>query len=76
MHAVLINYTGLPPLAFIHQLKMEQAQKRLLSGTERVAEIAYRLGFKDANYFSRLFKRKTGYTPNDYRQMLRNWMSD
>jgi AraC-like DNA-binding protein len=76
LRKLFIDYTGMSPLAFIHQLKIEQAQKQLLSGTERVAEIAYRLGFKDANYFSRLFKKKTGYTPNDYRQKLRNWMSD
>jgi AraC-like DNA-binding protein len=76
LRKLFIDDTGMPPLTFIHQFKIEQAQKRLLSGTERVAEIAYHLGFKDANYFSRLFKKKTGYTPNDYRQKLRNWMSD
>jgi AraC-like DNA-binding protein len=76
LRKLFIDYTGLPPLAFIHQFKIEQAQKRLLSSTERVAEIAFHLGFKDANYFSRLFKKKTGYTPNDYRQKLRKWMND
>ncbi|QGQ95600.1 AraC family transcriptional regulator [Paenibacillus psychroresistens] len=76
LRKLFIDSTGMPPLTFIHQFKMEQAEKRLLSSTEKVAEIAYQLGYKDANYFSRLFKKKTCYTPNDYRKKLRNWMND
>lgn len=34
-----------------------------------VSEIAYELGFKYPQCFTRLFKQKVGVTPNDYRRM-------
>lgn len=37
--------------------------------TDPVAEIAYSLGYNYPNYFSRLFKNKTGMTPQEYRQL-------
>ena len=43
--------------------------KVLLSDTEKsINEIGYSIGFEDASYFSRLFKKKTGFTPNEFRK--------
>ncbi|WP_083634438.1 helix-turn-helix domain-containing protein [Saccharicrinis aurantiacus] len=36
---------------------------------ERYSEIAYDLGFEYSQYFSRLFKKKTGLTPAEYRSV-------
>lgn len=45
--------------------------KRLLAMTQRdVKEISYDLGFQDAAYFSRFFKKHTGYTPRTFREQL------
>jgi AraC family transcriptional regulator, transcriptional activator of pobA len=45
--------------------------KRLLAMTQRdVKEISYDLGFQDAAYFSRFFKKHTGYTPRTFREKL------
>lgn len=53
-------------LAYFLQMKIECA-KELLSDTGLgVAEIADRLGFSSANYFSKLFKEKTGVSPSEY----------
>ena len=45
--------------------------KGLLSDIEKsINEVGYSLGFDDPSYFSRLFKKKTGYTPNEFRKTI------
>ncbi|WP_310589792.1 helix-turn-helix domain-containing protein [Dyadobacter beijingensis] len=34
-----------------------------------ISEIAFELGFKYPQHFTRLFKKTTGFTPNDYRSL-------
>lgn len=47
-----------------------EAAKDILLGTDRsVGEIAYQLGFEYPQYFSKLFKQKTGKTPLEFRSM-------
>lgn len=48
---------------------VELAKDRLLSSTVSVSEIAYDLGFEYPQYFSKLFKKKTGMTPAEYRNL-------
>lgn len=62
--------TGMTALELIHIYIISEA-KNLLSREEmRVTEIAYKLGFENPPYFSRLFKKETGQTPLEYRQSL------
>ena len=50
------------------QLRLVEAAKEKLFGTDKtVSEIAYELGFDYPQYFSRLFKKRTGLTPNEFR---------
>lgn len=52
------------------QLKlMEIAKERVFDLSKSISEIAYELGFKHPQHFSRMFKKSTGYTPNEYKQM-------
>jgi AraC family transcriptional activator of pobA len=52
------------------QLKLiELAKERIFDTSKSVSEIAYELGFKHPQHFSRMFKKSTGYTPNEYKQM-------
>lgn len=54
------------------QTKLLMEAKRLLVFTPMSSkEIAYTLHIEDPSYFGRLFKRKTGLTPNEYRQSVR-----
>ncbi|MDP4091135.1 MAG: response regulator [Bacillota bacterium] len=50
------------------QVKMERAKKLMREGSLKIYEIGDRLGFKDVEYFSKLFKRYTTMTPSEYRQ--------
>jgi len=43
------------------------AKDRIFDTSLSVSEIAYSLGFKYPQHFSRLFKQKVGVTPNEYR---------
>ena len=60
---------GLTPLQFLQTRRIEHA-KQLLSRKKdiylRVNEIALFCGFSDSAYFSRLFKKRTGATPNEF----------
>jgi len=52
------------------QLKLiDSAKERIFDTSKSVSEIAYELGFKHPQHFSRMFKKSTGYTPNEYKQM-------
>jgi AraC-like DNA-binding protein len=62
------KHTGLSPLQYIRHVKIEQSKRLLVHRNEHITEISRHLGFQDANYFSRIFKKNTGYTPQEYRE--------
>ncbi|HEY5773942.1 MAG TPA: helix-turn-helix domain-containing protein [Chitinophagaceae bacterium] len=45
------------------------AKEKIFDQSKSVSEIAYELGFKYPQHFTRLFKQKVGYTPNEYRSL-------
>lgn len=60
--------TGRSPLAHIHNRMMAEARALLTGSSLQVAEVAYKLGFGDAAYFSRFFQRNAGVPPGRYRK--------
>lgn len=59
---------GVSPLRYLQHLRMENA-RRLLSTTDSpVNEVAEQVGFGDPLYFSRAFRRSTGFSPSSFRQ--------
>ena len=60
--------TGMPPLEYVHALRLEEAKQMLESGDEPVEAIALQVGYEDAGYFGRLFRRKVQLTPVQYRK--------
>ena len=67
MTTVVRRATGLSVLEHINRAKMEEAKRLLLSTGLTVAEIAQAVGYADARYFARLFRRQTDLTPSEYR---------
>ena len=48
---------------------MDVAKERIFDQSKSVSQIAYDLGFKYPQHFTRLFKQRVGYSPNDYRML-------
>ncbi|GET33934.1 AraC family transcriptional regulator [Prolixibacter bellariivorans] len=65
---LLKRETGRSAKDHITDVIIDKARTRLLGTQDSVAEIAYELGFRYPHYFSRLFKAKTGLTPQEYRK--------
>lgn len=60
--------TGLSPLAYVQQLRIDRAKSMLESGDLAIDAIGWRVGYEDVAFFNRLFKRITGLTPGQYRR--------
>lgn len=57
------------PGEFIRQVRIEQAMRRMTDSEASLADISLATGFSDQSHFSRLFKRTTGLTPAQFRQL-------
>lgn len=66
---VLAKETGRSAKDHINDFLVEKAKHLLLSSTDSISGIAYTLGFNYPHYFGRLFKQKTGKTPQEYRRL-------
>ncbi len=62
----------MPPLEYVHALRLEEAKQMLESSDLPVEAIALEVGYEDAGYFSRLFRRKVNLTPAQYRKRFGN----
>lgn len=62
--------TGKTALEYIQLKVIDMAKEKILSNNRSVSEIAYELGFKYPQHFTRLFKQHVGYTPKEYRSPL------
>jgi AraC family transcriptional activator of pobA len=61
--------TGKSAQEYIQAKLIDVAKDRIFDASKSVSEIAYELGFKYPQHFSRLFKQRVGYTPNEYRML-------
>ena len=59
---------GVNFITYITDRKMELAKEMLTTTDVPVLNIALDLAYNEANYFSKAFKKKTGYTPSEYRE--------
>lgn len=67
--------TGIYLLDYITKVKMERAKKLLSVSEFKSYEISEKLGYKDPEYFSRLFKKYEGISPTEYRRNQQTQMN-
>lgn len=60
------SYTGKNYVEWISHLRIERAIQYLNTGNKSMKEIGYLVGYRDPNYFSRIFKKIEGITPSEY----------
>ncbi len=61
------EYTGVSPAQYQIQLRINRAKDLLITTQKPIKEIAHNIGIESYDYFSRIFKQKTGYTPSEFR---------
>lgn len=62
--------TGHSIIDYIIAKRIDEAKRLLLECSLSLSGISELLGFHDYNYFSRVFKKRTGYTPSAYRRLM------
>lgn len=64
--------TGLTAKQLQLDIKLTEAKRLLLYTDLNISEIAYAIGFEDSSYFSRIFRKKAGLTPNLFQRKYLN----
>lgn len=61
--------TGKSAQVYVQNKVIDIAKDKILDPKKSISEIAYELGFKYPQHFTRLFKNRVGCTPNEYRNL-------
>lgn len=68
---VFKDYTGYAPAKYFQELKLRKAKQLLVETSQSVKEISYLLNYTSTEHFFSLFKKRTGFTPMEYRNFGR-----
>jgi AraC-like DNA-binding protein len=70
LNEIFKTYTSMTPYQYYIHIKIHKAESLLEQEDLPVKEVAYKMGFEDQYYFSRLFKSKTGVSPSDWKKII------
>jgi DNA-binding response OmpR family regulator/two-component sensor histidine kinase len=68
LYRKLTNLTGMSPVEFIRNIRVEHSAQLLRNSDSNVSEAAYNSGFNDLSYFTKCFKNHFGITPKNYKK--------
>jgi len=68
LYRKLTKLTGMSPVEFIRNIRIEHSAQLLKSSDSNVSEAAYNSGFNDLSYFTKCFKTHFGVTPKNYKK--------
>ena len=66
---IFIRELNISPWDYLNRYRVLRSQQYLIQTTESIGSIAHRVGFKDQAYFSRVFHKVTGKSPQSYREL-------
>ena len=61
------SIVGMSPVELLRHIRIKHAEDMVSKSNEPFSQIAYAVGFSDARYFGKCFKKETGLTPSEYR---------
>lgn len=67
LHRKLVALNGVSASHFINRFRLEKAAEQLRSSRKTVSEIAFEVGFHDANYFTKVFTKAFNASPSEWR---------
>lgn len=65
---VFAQETGETFIEYVMQMRIRKAMELLLATNDKTYEVAFKVGYNDAHYFSNVFRKATGMTPRDFRK--------
>ena len=71
LNEICQNFAGCSAKQFMLTLKMVEAKRLLVYSDLNISDIAYQLGFEEASYFARIFKKKTSLSPSAFLEKYR-----
>jgi transcriptional regulator GlxA family with amidase domain len=63
-----VQATGMTPMDYVHAVRLEEAKQMLEVQDLPIEAIALEVGYQDSSFFGRLFRRRVGLTPMQYRR--------
>jgi YesN/AraC family two-component response regulator len=70
INKLMVLHTGTSLHQYLINFRLSKAANMLQSSSKSISEIAYSVGYKDINYFSKAFKNKYGESPSSFRSRL------
>ncbi|MDP4178099.1 MAG: helix-turn-helix transcriptional regulator, partial [Bacillota bacterium] len=68
--------TGMSFIDYMIEVKMDRAKVLLRDNNIRIYDVANIVGYNNPEYFTKNFKKKTGYAPIEYQRMLKEKYKD
>ena len=62
------EHMGLSMKAWINAQRLQEARRRLIYSDDNISQIAFAVGFEDANLFAKNFRKNMGCSPSEFRQ--------
>jgi AraC family transcriptional regulator of adaptative response / methylphosphotriester-DNA alkyltransferase methyltransferase len=69
LHRTFKRVKGVTPVEYIQQTRINKAKELLIQTENTIADISISIGIPNTAYFITLYKKKTGFTPEQYRQL-------
>lgn len=70
LSAVFKKQTGLTIGQYLLEVRVENAKQKMRDPQLKFYQVSEMVGYEDANYFAKIFKKKTGVTPTEYKESL------